>query len=278
MSPAKRTNPDRSNALGQFSWDTLAGGYIVGAEKAGCHAVGSDAIFVSTDPFEVPPPKDNLVLVLDCPNNATATSIDASPNPSAPGQAVTFTATVTSSSFPVSLGSVSFSDGGLALGPPVPLDSDGHARLTTLALSAGPHAIQADYVPVAGYDLSHGSLTQTVQSAISYRICLLYDPLVIKKSGSTYPIKLQLCDSSGRNLSSPSIVAHATSVTRTLTKATGPLDDSGHANPDFDFRYDPSLGGYIFNLSTKGITPGTYNLNFIAGEDPVLHSAPFAVK
>src|SRR5439155_23687255 len=41
MSPANRTNPDRSNALGQFGWDTLGGGYIVGAEKAGCHAVGS---------------------------------------------------------------------------------------------------------------------------------------------------------------------------------------------------------------------------------------------
>jgi hypothetical protein len=58
----------------------------------------------------------------------------------------------------------------------------------------------------------------------------------------------------------------------------GTLDDSGHANPDFDFRYDAALGGYSFNLNTAGLATGTYNLNFTAGADPVVHSAPFTVK
>jgi hypothetical protein len=84
-----------------------------------------------------------------------------------------------------------------------------------------------------------------------YHVCLLYDPMVAKKAGSTYSIKLQLCDSSGNSLSSPAIVLHAVSVTRTSNSAPGPLDDTGNANPDFDFRYDASLQGYIFNLSLK---------------------------
>ena len=46
----------------------------------------------------------------------------------------------------------------------------------------------------------------------------------------------------------------------------------------FDFRYDSSLGGYIFNLSTKGILTGTYNLNFTAGADLTTHSVAFVVK
>jgi hypothetical protein len=113
---------------------------------------------------------------------------------------------------------------------------------------------------------------------VTFGTCLLYDPTIAKKSGSTYPIKLQLCDADGRNVSSPSIVVHATGVSMTTTNALGPLDDSGNANPDFDFRYDASLGGYIFNLKTTGLTTGTYDLNFTAGSDSIGHSAPFAVK
>ena len=57
----------------------------------------------------------------------------------------------------------------------------------------------------------------------------------------------------------------------------------GNANPDFDFRYDASLEGYVFNLSLKCqgaacFTTGTYDLNFTVGSDPTIHSAPFAVK
>jgi hypothetical protein len=104
---------------------------------------------------------------------------------------------------------------------------------------------------------------------------------VARKSGTTYPIKLQLCAANGQNLSSPSVVLHAISVTQASTNSPGPLDDTGNANPDFDFRYDATLdgtGGYIFNLSLLGLPTGTYNLNFRAGTDPALHSAPFAVK
>lgn len=123
--------------------------------------------------------------------------------------------------------------------------------------------------------------TFTPPGTSSFHVCLLYDPLIARKSGTTYPIKLQLCDANGQNLSSPSIAVHAVSVTQASTNAPGPLDDTGNANPDFDFRYDATLdgtGGYIFNLSLRGAPTGTYNLNFRAGTDPALHSAPFAVK
>jgi hypothetical protein len=137
-----------------------------------------------------------------------------------------------------------------------------------------------------------GSMTFSVQASdrvgnaaaagksysVTFAACLLYDPQMAKKSGSAYPIKLQLCDAAGRNVSSPSILLHGKSVSQKSTNAVGPLDDSGNANPDFDFRYDASLGGYIFNLNTTGLRTGTYNLNFTAGSDPVVHTAPFAVR
>ena len=67
-------------------------------------------------------------------------------------------------------------------------------------------------------------------------------------------------------------------MTRISSSALLTFDDTGNANPDSDFRYDSSLQGYIFNLSTKGYDTGIYSLKFTAGSDPTLHSALFAVK
>lgn len=117
----------------------------------------------------------------------------------------------------------------------------------------------------------------------TYGISLLYDPTRAGKAGSTIPIKLILCDSAGRNVSSPDIIVHATSLTRISESVleSGIVQDSGNANPDGDFRFDPTLGatgGYIFNLNTKGLTSGTYRLNFSVASSPLLYQAPFLVK
>lgn len=112
----------------------------------------------------------------------------------------------------------------------------------------------------------------------SYELRLLYDPNVAKKSGSAYPIKIQLSDPAGDNLSSPSIVVHAIGVTWTASNTPVVVDDTGNANPDLDFRFDSALNGYIFNLSTEGYSTGTYNLIFTAGADPEAHTVAFAVR
>ena len=113
---------------------------------------------------------------------------------------------------------------------------------------------------------------------VSYGVCPLYDSNSAKKSGSAYPIRIQLCDGRGNNLSSPSIVVHALRVMLIDTKEPIQVDDTGNANPDNDFRYDASLSGYIFNLSTKGFGTGSYSLSFTAGSDPVTHTVTFAVR
>jgi len=129
-----------------------------------------------------------------------------------------------------------------------------------------------------GDDNIHATTFTPQSHQISFQICPLYDPNVVKKSGSAYPIKIQLCDSAGNNLSSPSIVVHAEGVTKTGSNTPMEFDDTGNANPDFDFRYDSTLNGYTFNLSTKGYAAGTYSLSFTAGADPAMHSAIFPVK
>ncbi len=102
------------------------------------------------------------VWVLVSPLPTTTTSLTSSANPSALGDTVTFTATVTSPSG-VPTGSVTFANGGTALGT-VALSS-GMAALSTNSLPAGANSITAQYAPGAStFFSSAGSLTQNVIS------------------------------------------------------------------------------------------------------------------
>lgn len=116
---------------------------------------------------------------------------------------------------------------------------------------------------------------------VTYGVHPLYDQSKAHRSGSTIPIKLQLQDNQGNNVSAPNIAVVATGVSLASTNAPGELTDSGNANPDFNFRYVSDLGGtsgYIFNLSTKGYGTGTYNLYFRVGSDSVTRTVQFQVK
>lgn len=129
-------------------------------------------------------------------------------------------------------------------------------------------------------DSDHDGIGDTCDppSGPLYGICPLYDQEKTHKGGSTIPIKLQLCDAGGHNLSSPAIVVTAIGVMKISDTAFGSVEDSGNANPDFNFRYDPASAGYTFNLSTKGLGTGTYRLGFKAGSDPTIYTVQFRVK
>ncbi len=204
----------------------------------------------------------------------TSTALNSSPNPSVFGQSVTFTATVSSAADTAPTGTVTFSDGATSLGTGTL--ASGQATFTTSSLAIGSHSITGQYGGDRISGVSSGSLTQTVE----YGICPLFDQARSVKSGATFPVKLQLCDANGNDLSSSAIVVHATSVTA-VSGFSGTPDAPGNANPDNDFRFDAALGltgGYIFNLSTGGLPSGTYSLQFTAGSDPVTHSVSFGVK
>jgi hypothetical protein len=86
-------------------------------------------------------------------------SLVSSQNPSAVGQLVTFTATVTGSPG-TPTGTVTFTDGATTLGT-VPL-AGGTASLATSSLSAGTHTITATYGGDANFVASSASLQQAV--------------------------------------------------------------------------------------------------------------------
>ena len=95
------------------------------------------------------------------PGSPSATTLISSLNPSALGQAVTFTATVTSSATGTPTGTVTFQDGASALGTGTL--SGGTATFTTSGLTAGTHSITAIYGGDANFAGSTSPvLTQTV--------------------------------------------------------------------------------------------------------------------
>jgi Big-like domain-containing protein/VCBS repeat protein/FG-GAP repeat protein len=89
----------------------------------------------------------------------TTTSLTSSPNPSHSGQAVTFTAQVTSSG-PAPTGKVKFLDGALAIGSATL--SGGVAKLTKSTLAVGTHPITAEYLSDAFSAKSTSSVVNQV--------------------------------------------------------------------------------------------------------------------
>jgi probable HAF family extracellular repeat protein len=125
-----------------------------------------------------------------------------------------------------------------------------------------------------------GSGSAQAERTVVYNLCLLYDPNRAVPRGSTMSIKLQLCDANRSNLSSPGIVLNVQGVSP-VSPATAGGTDSLSATVDGSFRYDPTLGGsggYIYNVTTKGLSGGTYAVRFTAGSDGYVYAARFKVK
>lgn len=147
-------------------------------------------------------------------------------------------------------------------------------NISTTSIGSNSFAVNAT-------DNVGNSSTQSVTYTVAYKVCVLYDPTRSVQSGSTIPLRVQLCDFNNANASSSSVVVHAISLVQVGTNASEIIQSVGDANPDNDFRYDGGLGqpgGYTFNLSTKGLMTGTYVLSFTAGADPTAHQLTFQVR
>ncbi len=131
---------------------------------------------------------------------------------------------------------------------------------------------------VSASDSMGNAMSGSVGYDVAYNICRLYDSTKSYKSGSVAPIKLQLCNATGANVSSLEIAITATGVRQTSSDAAQAVQDAGNANPDSNFRYDPTLGGYIFNLATRDLATGTYELTLTVAGDPQPHTVPFSIR
>lgn len=102
-------------------------------------------------------------------------------------------------------------------------------------------------------DSSGNSATATTTVTATYNFGGWLPPLGSGtfKAGSTIPVKFQLFDYYGNPIS--------TAVAKILVNSK-PGTSSGSSNSGNYFRYDSTDNRYIFNLSTKGMSPGDYTI------------------
>jgi hypothetical protein len=175
------------------------------------------------------------------------------------GNMLNFTATATDSDLPTNTLTYSL-DAGAPAGAIINPTTGAFAWTPTLAQTG----VNTIIVRVTDNGVPGMSDTETVSVTVGYGICALYDQTMTHKKGSTIPVKFNLCDAAGNNVSSEATVVKAINIVR-LDGAASPFlaEDSGNANPDLDFRY--AGGSYIFNLSTKssGFVQGTWAMQFV---------------
>jgi hypothetical protein len=172
-------------------------------------------------------------------------------------------------------------------------DAQGNIVGTPFALGNGPTDLTvpngATRLQLGMNDNSYadnsGSWTISVTSAdvppVAYSGDFFLQPInsdgsSIFKQGSTVPVKFRLTGSSAGITDavakltyakvSNGIVGTAVEAVSTAAATTGNL-----------FRYDSSSGQYIFNLSTKGLTAGTYQLKIDLG-DGAEHTVIISLK
>jgi hypothetical protein len=201
------------------------------------------------------------------PVTATTTTLTSSANPSIIGGQVTYTATVS----PVpDGGTVAFTDGGTTITGcgTVAVSSTGKATCQVTYNAVGTHTIAAAY----SGDTAFGASSDTLTQQVAYKVQLLYDQAKAHNSGATVPVKLQLLDASGTNLSASGITVTVTGLSPSPAPGTAP---SG----TFTFLTLPDQGpGYQLDVKTTGYPAGTYTLSFTAGSDPTTHTATFVIS
>lgn len=160
----------------------------------------------------------------------------------------------------------------------------------TLATSSGvigsdgsfEATIAADSLPVGAYTIEYayaGDANFTASSGagmlqVTYAVTPLFDNSKPVRAGAALPVKLQLNDAAGDNLSSANVTMTAVSLVGPDGQTYVP-QAKGNANPNNVFRH---VGyGYLYNLDTTGLAPGKYTLLVKAGDDPVLHAVTFEV-
>ena len=126
-------------------------------------------------------------------------------------------------------------------------------------------------------DKAGNSSSKICTYTVSYGIALRYDTTKIWNSGKTVPIKVDLVDWNGVDVSSPSIIVTVQSVTNQTTHTVFLPHAPGGSNPTMTFVLKPTRG-YQYNVQTTGYTIGNYTLDFTATGDPITHHAPFVIR
>ncbi|ALC89179.1 hypothetical protein AM500_04775 [Bacillus sp. FJAT-18017] len=108
----------------------------------------------------------------------------------------------------------------------------------------------------------------TINYSVEYNYSGVLQPInkdgsSIFKAGSTVPVKFQLKDSKGAFVSNATASISLTKYSDKVLGDNVEVISTSAATTGNLFRYDSSSNQYIFNLSTKGLTAGAYQITIV---------------
>jgi hypothetical protein len=110
-----------------------------------------------------------------------------------------------------------------------------------------------------------------------YAVTAVDDLSRLRQVGSTIPVKVRVLEGS-MNVSSATLSLMAVEVINLQTRVTSTPADAGASNRSGIFRFDESSRSYIFNLSTRALAPGPYELRVRVGSEPATLAVRFEVR
>jgi predicted acyl esterase len=147
------------------------------------------------------------------------------------------------------------------------LDSDPSGTVAIDTSSVGPKTVTRTATDNVGH-----STTESCTTQVQYMYSGVLQPInpdgsSIFKLGSTVPVKFALTDADaakiGTAVASLSVAKVSSDVEGTFVEASS----TSNATTGSLFRYDASSQQYIFNLSTKGLSTGTWSLKVTLDDD-----------
>jgi hypothetical protein len=157
--------------------------YAIAVDSGGdAYVVGytSSTDFATPGAYQASYAGNGDAFVAKVPALQTITVVECSNTSAVYGEPITFTATVTDAltGLPVTSGSVSFTDSNSNVFGTAPVDSSGHATLTTSTLNAGGELVRADFGGSALYRISSSQYLQLsiAQAQVSTQVTTSPDP------------------------------------------------------------------------------------------------------
>lgn len=181
------------------------------------------------DPYFMASTSDTLIQTVI--RQPTATTVASSAPTAFVGQDVTFTASVRSvGATTVPSGSVQFTitnPGAIDTVVTLPLDANGDAAYTALAMTEGDHVVTADYLPTTSFEASTGTLTQSVQLQATTTVVTSSAPTSYVGQDVTFTASVRSVGAA--TVPTGSVVFTITNADAEATTATVPLDANGDA-------------------------------------------------
>lgn len=137
-------------------------------------------------------------------------------------------------------------------------------------------------VTISSRDLAGNETTKVVNYTVIYSFLGILQPIntdgsSVFKLGSTVPVKFQLKDAEGSFVSSAIAKLTYVKTGSTIYSSVNEVVSTAASTTDNFFRYDTTGQQYIFNLSTKNLSEGSYQLR-ITLEDGQIYTVQIGIR